>query len=462
MKKNKIILLLTSLILIISLSACDISFNIDGIDDEGLVTQEYPVTVGGVSINSQPTKIAIASPTIADVVLALDYDSSVVVVTPDCTQVEYTAVTKASTDDYAAYEAAGVQLVIATDLDSIAIETFKQVNIPVINISSATNRPDLERMYSEIGTILGGSTTGATHGVDTARDVFTTLDDIERIIPDSDTIQTGAVLLDATSASITGDMVGDEVIKSAGLTSIFEGTTGGTYTYAELNIADPNYIFCPVGVKDTIMATSELSDLTAVKEGKVYEIDTNQLLWEGRSLILGATTIAGIVYPQLNETNYEEPTVPDELEDGIDETLEEASALPDIEIPDNTDVLPSDESSDDTSSEESSDDTSSEESSDDTSSEESSDDTSSEESSDTSYAEEHANMGDYVGISFGTNDDRVKEMQERLIELGYLTGEADGAFGNGTKEALEEFQEQVDLEVTGEADPNTLAYLYDN
>ena len=53
----------------------------------------------------------------------------------------------------------------------------------------------------------------------------------------------------------------------------------------------------------------------------------------------------------------------------------------------------------------------------------------------------------------------IKKIQERLIELNYLSGKADGIFGGGTELALRSFQELNGLEVTGIADEETVKKL---
>jgi hypothetical protein len=49
----------------------------------------------------------------------------------------------------------------------------------------------------------------------------------------------------------------------------------------------------------------------------------------------------------------------------------------------------------------------------------------------------------------------VKVMQEHLIKIGYLEGEADGIYGPGTAEIITKFQQDNGLPPTGEADPAT-------
>lgn len=63
-------------------------------------------------------------------------------------------------------------------------------------------------------------------------------------------------------------------------------------------------------------------------------------------------------------------------------------------------------------------------------------------------------------LKSGSKGDAVKQLQARLQELGYYTGEIDGDFGNGTKAAVTAFQQENGLEADGIAGQKTLAALY--
>lgn len=64
-------------------------------------------------------------------------------------------------------------------------------------------------------------------------------------------------------------------------------------------------------------------------------------------------------------------------------------------------------------------------------------------------------------LAAGAKGDDVAEMQQRLIDLGYLKGKADGDFGNNTKKAVAAFQADHGLEETGTAGDEVLDLLYD-
>ena len=56
----------------------------------------------------------------------------------------------------------------------------------------------------------------------------------------------------------------------------------------------------------------------------------------------------------------------------------------------------------------------------------------------------------------------VKEVQQRLIDLGYLDGYADGIIGPKSADAMKLFQRLNNLPVNGKADSETLALLFSN
>ena len=64
-----------------------------------------------------------------------------------------------------------------------------------------------------------------------------------------------------------------------------------------------------------------------------------------------------------------------------------------------------------------------------------------------------------TGLLVDMTADEVLALEERLNALGYMSGEVDGAFDADTRSALESFQQANGLQVTGEADAETLERL---
>lgn len=68
----------------------------------------------------------------------------------------------------------------------------------------------------------------------------------------------------------------------------------------------------------------------------------------------------------------------------------------------------------------------------------------------------------YKTLQMGDRGENVREMQEKLQEYGYYAGEIDGAYGNQTRQAVEQFQYMHGLSVDGIAGRHTLTVLYES
>lgn len=63
-------------------------------------------------------------------------------------------------------------------------------------------------------------------------------------------------------------------------------------------------------------------------------------------------------------------------------------------------------------------------------------------------------------FTVGASGDEVTRLQQRLKDLGYLSGKVDGKYGGGTKRAVISFQRRNGLTTDGVAGETTLAKLY--
>lgn len=66
----------------------------------------------------------------------------------------------------------------------------------------------------------------------------------------------------------------------------------------------------------------------------------------------------------------------------------------------------------------------------------------------------------YATLESGDSGEAVKALQRRLIELGYLTGNADGKFGSATKDAVKLFQKAIGVKQNGVASAQVQRELY--
>ena len=68
--------------------------------------------------------------------------------------------------------------------------------------------------------------------------------------------------------------------------------------------------------------------------------------------------------------------------------------------------------------------------------------------------------GSYIILRRGSSGSEVRALQEALIELGFLSGKADGRFGETTEKAVIAFQQANKYPDTGLMDANIQAFLY--
>ena len=67
---------------------------------------------------------------------------------------------------------------------------------------------------------------------------------------------------------------------------------------------------------------------------------------------------------------------------------------------------------------------------------------------------------DYRTLAYGDDGDAVQRLQEKLIELGYLSAEATGKYRGATETAVKAFQEHNGLDDSGKADVETQVLLF--
>lgn len=266
----------------------------------GAGTQDFPVTIGSVTLKAPPTGVAVLSPNLADVILSMDYEIQLKAKSADCTQSDLAVLPNVTADDAAKIKSLGADLVLTDNfLTENELNEMKQAGVTVLKIDRATSREDLDRLYSQVGAALKGAKTGYERGVKVSQSIFLTIDDISRIIPSSNIPTTVAYLFDANGGVVTGDTLEGKLIESAGLVNAASDGTGNKMDIESLLRADPKYIFCPTGLKAQLAQSEQYKKLTAVKEGRVYEMDPSEMLLQGRGMVEAVSTMAGTVYPEL-------------------------------------------------------------------------------------------------------------------------------------------------------------------
>lgn len=264
---------------------------------------DWPVKVANVILTKEPAGVAVLSGNIADILLKLRYETALKARSEDCSQNELSSLPVYSLDQAKELKNLGVDMVL-TDQTPTQDQTkaFSDAGIILLSFSPANGRADLCRLYTEVGTAVKGERTGYEQGAKMAEQVLMGIDSAARIIPNKNILLTGIYVSDLDGSTVTGDMFQNSILESAGITNVAADSEGGKMDLTALKRANPQVIFCPVGLKQKLESTDIFEDLSAVKEGRVYEIDPNYMKWQGESVIVAVTEIAGFAYPELKQT----------------------------------------------------------------------------------------------------------------------------------------------------------------
>lgn len=262
----------------------------------------YPVTVNEVTVTSQPSGVAVLSDSLADVVLALGYEAQLKGKSESCTQEELSVLPNMTLDDVGAISGAGVNLVL-TDTEPTAEQrtALEGSNIQLVVLSPATNRESLTELYRSVGSLLQGQQVGAERGKKVANSTLLTLDDIARSIPERTILPTACYLYDLEGTAATGDTFVGMLFSYAGLINIFESGSNNSTEGASITTGNPSYIFCDTGLREKILSSSKYKKLSAVRNGRVYEIDAATMRRQGGTILKAVADMAGAAYPELVE-----------------------------------------------------------------------------------------------------------------------------------------------------------------
>ncbi len=359
---------------------------------------EFPVEVEGVTISGKPQKVVVLSPGLADVVLALGYETQLAAGSEDCTQEGLSSLAKVNGNDSQAVIDLAPDLVLANSFSDDMAAALSGANISALALSPATDREDFERLYSQVSQAFAGGGVGYDAGIQTAQGIFTTLDDINRIVP-KEKITTACYLYDLNGSAVTGDMFGSVIMSYAGVTNVFKSLTGGTYDFESLRISNPNAIFCAPGLADQIRQDERFQGFQAVVNNNIFEMEPSLMEWQGRTVVTSAYEISAACFPELLESSSAAATDPtDKIDSAVSSAM--TSSTPEADVP------------------------------------------------------------RYETLQQGDQNEDVLAMQTRLEELGYLDVEYDGHYGEHTAGCVREFQRVNGLNETGIANDETQRVLF--
>lgn len=317
MKKTLPILLIICILL--SLCSCRT------MDNPG----EYPVTIGNVVISEKPTATVCMSDSIADIMIACGLSTSITARSEDCDQeaiFPLPTVGSNENPDINAIINTGCTLVLAdSKLNDDAKTALTNAGITVITMTPASTRDELTKMYSNICAIFDGNTKGRENGTKKVENLFTSIDELNRQIPESQIVNTACYIYDVVGdvvKLVTGDCFASKLIDYTNTTNVGAGSINSELDATSLKMQNPKFIFCAPGVRQKLESHQTLSKLYALSENNVFELEATAMTRQGNTILTTVEFMVKSMYPQLSGDYV--PTDTDTLTD-TDTSLDTSS-----------------------------------------------------------------------------------------------------------------------------------------
>ena len=211
-------------------------------------SKDWPAVIGDVTIDKEPQNIVVLNDCMADIISYIGYDIKMVGRSDECDQ-EFLhvvpAVGPAASPDTNAIAAAETDLVIADNTLSASAKTaIEETGAKVLILNLPTTDEALLELYTQLGTALGGNTTGKEKGKGGYTDLLEMLSNMNTAT--SDVVQTVAYLyLDGNNQLCTfvKGTLEFKFFNYNGNANVFANQTEPAVNAQELRIGSPNYIF---------------------------------------------------------------------------------------------------------------------------------------------------------------------------------------------------------------------------
>lgn len=298
---SSILCVLILLTMSVALSACG--------DKEG---SEYPVTVGDVTIDSEPKNIVVLSDCMSDIISCIGYDVKMVGRDIESDQ-EFLSVVpivgtadNPSIDTIIGYEC---DLVICDGrLSDSSRKKFDEAEIPVVTLKRANTFEELKKLYSTLGAVLGGNITGKQKGENAYTDLISTLDSFKDAVRD-DVVKTSCYLyLDENGnvCTLTKGTIEYDLFSYCGALNVFSTAETPEVDLKQLRMSTPSYIvYDSEEVIEVLKSNPELANMGALVDSRIYQMKKSDFDRQG-------ITYEDMIY-HLMETLFAKPeATPDE------------------------------------------------------------------------------------------------------------------------------------------------------
>ena len=403
-------------------------------------SEEYPVKLANITISKAPDRVVVLSDSIADILVSCGFIKKIEGRSDECTQEEISGVKTVGSKlkpDLEKISALSPDVIFAdSDMPKEQLTKLNESGFTVITFVPATSMSGISDLFGNVGAVMAGETTGREIGEERAETLSVTMDDLQRLIPESKVLVTACYLYDEKGTSLKDDTPSGKLFEYLNAVNVCKAGVADDEAFNALKLANPQYIFCDIGVKDKIMKSELFKDFSAVKNKQVYELSSKLFSRQGNSLVEALTDMIEIMYPSVS-INPEDPTRKDESSKAESSKAESSK----------TESSKAESSKTESSKAESS-------------KTESSKAESSKANTTKVKADTSLKITKDMFFEFGDIEDDIKKVQNRLEVLGYFKEEKSGYYGEVTQKSVKAFQKANKLKQSGDCDYETLTLMF--
>lgn len=279
------------------------SLNENNIGNDMSPDNDYPVTVLGVKVTEAPQKIVVLSPFIEDILHTLNYEDIIVGRTEECTNSKISNIPSVGYQDNPDIKKIkSLQPDIVLNEASLSYEQMdllEDEGIKILTFEKARDFAELGKLYTDIGSLLGGSNTGYKNAAICANSIYLSIQEINKLIPEDGNPISACYMYDTKGTVVTGDTLSSNLIEFSGANNIARDSTDYKMDINLIIKQNPQYIFCKPGISNQIKQDPNLLNIDAVKNLNVYEMDSKLIEAQDNKLIDAVIFMASIMYPEL-------------------------------------------------------------------------------------------------------------------------------------------------------------------
>ena len=264
----------------------------------------YPVTITDsfgkeVTLEKEPEKVISVAPNITEIIFKLGAEDKLVGRTDYCDYPEEVN----EVESIGTLRTPDIEKIISLEPDIVITSTHfneensKKLEDAGIIVISLYEENDVNGVYTMIET-LGKALNKAEKANEIVEEMKNTIDEVKSTVIGLEEPSVYYVV----SYGESGDFSAPEntfvggLIKIAGGKDIVPASDNWSFSLEALLEADPDIIIVRDGEKDKFMSTEGYKELTAVKEGRVYEIDNNLIDRQGYRNAEGVLKLAEIFH----------------------------------------------------------------------------------------------------------------------------------------------------------------------